>query len=71
MQTKTICEIIGVKTPFFTYIAYFILRTVQSVESARKVVYRFVAGNVRSDDAVSGLNLRIDDSAVQQVQRRP
>jgi len=49
---------------------FYTLRTVQSVEGARIVVYRFVAGNVRSDYAESGLNLRIDDSAVQQVQRR-
>lgn len=45
--------------------------TVESVQSARIVVYSFVAGDVGADDTVSGLNTRVDDSAVQYFKRRP
>jgi len=45
--------------------------TVESVQSARIVVYGFVAGDVGADDSVSRLDVRVDDSAVQYFERRP
>jgi len=45
--------------------------TIKSVQSTRIVVYSFVAGNIGPDDTVSGFNVRVDDSAIQYVKRRP
>jgi len=45
--------------------------TVESVQSARIVVYSFVAGDIGADDTISGLNIRVHNSAIQYFKRRP